>query len=177
MNYAIFHVITGQPRIALQNLKNEIGKKFKFQPIQYESFPHLTIKYDFETEDVGPIEKIVKNVCSSHKSTGIEIMGIDTFDRRVIFLKAEGISQLEKIYTDLFERLKTITWLTWEPYEGINYRPHFTLAYKQLNGNNFDQVLSFVKKKKIYISINFNNLAITKIVNKERKIYKFYKLR
>lgn len=176
MKYAIFHVITGRPKLRLEKFKKEIEREFQLPVVRFKTFPHVTLKYDFETNDIKPIEEVLDNFCSEHRSTEIKISGIGTFDRKVLFLKVKETPQLTKIYEDLYQRLKTVKGFTWESYEGENYKPHLTLVYKQLGENNFGQVLRYVQKKNISLSVSFDNLAVTKLENKERKIHKLYKL-
>lgn len=176
MKYAIFHVIEGNEKVFLQELKDDIEEKFKLKKNDFKSFPHLTIKYDFETEDIKLIENLLSKICEKHTSFRLSFSGVSSFGKKVVFLKTQENEHLRDLYKNLCRELKEIDWITWEKYELENYFPHFTVVYKQLNDNNSTPILNYLKQKDIKIEINFNNLAITKIENKERKIHKLLRL-
>ena len=123
------------------------------------------------------LEEVLQKLCLRHKPFKILLEGVGTFDKNVIFLKVKKSSKLDKIYEDLIRNLKAINWIQWESYEGKNCKPHYTIGYKQLNEVNFNKVFNYLGTKDVKVVVDFNNLAITKLGNRERIIYKLYELR
>lgn len=176
MKYAIFYIIEGKAKKYLQNLKAEISKNFKLPSVEYKSFPHITLKHDFEGKNIREIENLLEALCLKYSATEIKIKGVGTFNRKVIFLKVVKTKLLEEIYFGLFNALESVKWLSWESYEKGNFFPHITAAYRQLNEENFDQILEYIRNKRIGFDLSFDNIAITKVKKKARKIHKIYRL-
>lgn len=127
-------------------IKNLIKENFN---VKYglKSPAHITLKMPFsyneakELELIGNLEKFLIRF----DPFDLQIGGVGTFGRRVIFLKVPGGDPLFHLQRELRDfcgrELKLVVELS-----DRNYEPHLTIAFKDLKDQHFHDITKLVEK-------------------------------
>ena len=145
-----------------EEIKSEIRDQFGIK-YALKSPSHITLKMPFsynESKEGFLIEKI-KGFLKEQGRFQVELKGVGTFGRRVIFLdvaKSTALDQLqEKLKIFCRRELHLV-----EELSDRNFRPHMTISFKDLKESKFDGVLELVKSKCFVAKFPAENLAILK---------------
>jgi 2'-5' RNA ligase len=128
MRYVITYAIPGEAADLHVQLTHEMAAQFGIRNVADDIVPHFTLKAPFETDDIGPVDQILRNVASNEFPMPVTLGGIDTFNNRVIFMDAHAPSETHTLIRRLQDELRTLAWLPFYPTEDA-IRLHATLGY------------------------------------------------
>ena len=153
--YFLAIVPEGRIQDKATEIKNEIREKFNVK-YALKSPAHVTLKMPFSYIEAKE-EKLIHDLQKfliQFEPFPISIGGVDTFGKRVIFLKIEADDRLTKLQAELKVFCKRELNLV-DELSDRNFHPHMTIAFKDLKEIHFDEILKLVKK----ISIQEDNFV------------------
>ncbi len=112
----------------------------------YRNFPHITIIPPFSCQDDqerGLISKFMKIPLSTEKFT-VHLDGFGSFPNfksPAIFIKPENDSELTGIFNEINSAMKSFD------YHDSKFRPHLTVAYRDLSPENYRKSWQEYQKK------------------------------
>ena len=176
MQYLIVTLIKGKAKTYQQKLLYKIPKLFKAKRAILRKPPaHITLKYFFETKNIKPVEKSIKEFCRSHKKSKYKIKGFNHFKKDVIFMDIIPSKQMTKTHQDF---LKYFTKNTKIKLTSIDKTTHYhsSIAHNDI-GNEFEGIQSYISKLSPKFDCEFDNITIIKVENNLLKIHKTYILK
>ncbi len=150
--------IQEKAQILKDQIKSDFGVKYALK-----SPAHVTVKMPFifnEKKEQVLIESI-QNFTRLYEPFSVQVSGLDTFGRRVIFWDILPNSALHSFQSDLKVFCKRELKLVDELADN-NYHPHMTIAFKDLKEKNFDNVMELVRKSQISDEFLANELSLLK---------------
>lgn len=167
MTYAIACLLEGPVAEYQRGLIREIAGRFGLPfTLEQEIPPHFTLKYEFETEDVGPVVEIIERFCGTHSRTPVEIGGFGDFPPDVAFLDVRLSPEARVVFEEFLGELRQIRWMTWNRYDGEHLRFHATLAERC--GPKLPEVRAFLQGRELTFPCWFDNIGLgvqTGVVN------------
>lgn len=139
------------------DLKNKFGVKHS---LNVE--PHITL---YEPRWIKDIEKLKEEMELKIKDFGkiaLKIEGYNSFEKKVIYIKAIKNSKLLAIY----EKVRNM--------DSLNFIPHITLAHRDIK--NFEELWGYINLKKFEKDIVVEKMAIFSLENSKWEIMKLYTL-
>lgn len=130
-------------------MKNEIRDKFNVK-YSLKSPAHVTLKMPFSYNEAKE-EKLIqalRKFLVQFESFPISVGGVDSFGKRVIFLKIKADDRLTKLQAELKVFCKKELNLG-DELSDRNFHPHMTIAFKDLKEVHFDEILNLVKGRSI----------------------------
>ena len=124
--------------------------------------PHITIipPLAITPEEINGLQEIAGEVAAKCNSFSLAVKGYGAFKPRVIFIKPElppGLSDLYQNWRDAL--MKTFPHVLGK-YPDKPYHPHITLAHRDVDRKQFDEMWNLYENKKIDISIEINQFCI-----------------
>lgn len=140
-------------------LIDAIADRFDLRWTQRQALaPHFTVKYAFETNDLGQIESILDRFCAEHGATAVTIGGIGSFPPDVVFLNVELSTEARQIFHALIGELQTLPWMQWDAYDGERLHFHATIAEKC--GSQYPHIMEFLRDERQYFPCAFDNITV-----------------
>lgn len=104
---------------------------------------HITVvaPFYYEEEKVTEIKKVLDSMEVSEFSIGLK--GIDSFGKRVIFVKADNHKRLFEYKEELDRKLEEFNIKT----RTKEFHPHITIAFRDLEVEVFDEAYKYFKDK------------------------------
>lgn len=130
-------------------IKNEIREKFNVK-YALKSPAHVTLKMPFSYNEAKEekLNQALRKFMIQFEGFPITFGGVDTFGKRVIFIRVKADDRLIKLQSGLKEFCKRELNLV-EELSDRNFHPHMTIAFKDLKEIHFDGILNLVKKRSI----------------------------
>lgn len=147
--YFLAIVPEGEIQDNCTEIKNEIRDQFNVK-YALKSPAHVTLKMPFSYNEAKE-EKLIQTLRKfliQFECFPISIGGVDTFGKRVIFLKIKADDRLTKLQAELKVFCKRELNLV-DELSDRNFHPHMTIAFKDLKEIHFDEILNLVKKRSI----------------------------
>lgn len=143
-------------------IKNEIRNQFNVK-YALKSPAHVTLKMPFSYNEakVEKLIQVLRKFLIQFESFPISIGGVDTFGKRVIFLKIKADDRLTKLQAELKVFCKRELNLV-DELSDRNFHPHMTIAFKDLKEIHFDEILNLVKKRSIQEEYFVSNIHLLK---------------
>lgn len=143
-------------------IKNEIRNQFNVK-YALKSPAHVTLKMPFSYNEakVEKLIQVLRKFLIQFESFPISIGGVDTFGKRVIFLKIKADDRLTKLQAELKGFCKRELNLV-DELSDRNFHPHMTIAFKDLKEIHFDEILNLVKKRSIQEEYFVSNIHLLK---------------
>lgn len=143
-------------------IKNEIRDQFNVK-YALKSPAHVTLKMPFSYNEAKEekLIQVLRKFLTQFESFPISIGGVDTFGKRVIFLKIEADDRLTKLQAELKVFCKRELNLV-DELSDRNFHPHMTIAFKDLKEIHFDEILNLVKKRSIQEKYFVSNIHLLK---------------
>jgi len=160
--YFIAIVPEGDVQERMTELKLELKERFNLK-YALRSPAHITLKMPFlwneakEDRLIGKLEDFFKARVSFH----LKVRKIGTFGDRVIFVKVEEKKALLTLQQRLVSMCKTELNLIQE-LSDYAYRPHMTVAFKDLKKNRFNEYLDWIKTRGFSGHIAVQQVALLK---------------
>ncbi len=143
-------------------IKNEIRDQFNVK-YALKSPAHVTLKMPFSYNEAKEekLIQVLRKFLIQFESFPISIGGVDTFGKRVIFLKIKADDRLTKLQAELKGFCKRGLNLV-DELSDRNFHPHMTIAFKDLKEIHFDEILNLVKKRSIQEEYFVSNIHLLK---------------
>lgn len=181
MKYVVVNLLDSPTKEYQQKLVQEIANKFDIFFTKEQALPcHFTLKYSFETDNIGEIESILKSFVEQHRRQPVRVGGFGNFRKEVMYIDVELSASAREIFSQLIANLKSIAWMPWNENDGENLHFHSTVAQKC--ENNFDEILNHLEGKEQYFETWFDNITLLQQISIAEsgigkwKIYKSFKL-
>jgi len=172
MAYLLVHTLASPAKEAIQAVIDDLMDRYEIFDMSGID-PHITLKYYFPEQYLPVVESICEEVAKKHTAAPFSISGCDSFTQSIIFLQvipSEAMKQLYATLHDLF--LKKNVPLTKDETQGIHF--HVTLA--QEVGEQFDEVLAYLKTKEFSFDLLLDTLTILEFDGEKFSAYKRYSL-
>jgi 2'-5' RNA ligase len=156
----VIHCLLEGPVVEYQrDLIHAIGERFGL-PFTGEQalHPHFTLRYEFETADIAPVETLIERFCETQKKTPVEVGGFGEFPPDVAFLNVHLSSEARQVFEEFLRELRGVPWLTWSPYDGENLHFHATVAERC--GSKLPEVRAFLRAREQMFSCWFDNITL-----------------
>jgi len=158
-------------------IEKVIAKKYKtYHILKSKLGPHITItcQGNVNGRDFKKIEKIVNEVSKETKAFKIKFRCIAKFyKKRVIYIKVLKSRKLDDLHKKLSNKLKQFGKVR----NHRTYRPHITIARKDITKENFKTIFKEFKNKKISYKFNVNKIYLARSKPTERlKVVKDFNL-
>lgn len=146
-------------------IKNEIRDKFNVK-YALKSPAHVTLKMPFSYNEAkeDKLIQLLRNFLLPVESFPVSFGGVDTFGKRVIFLKVKSDDRLTKLQSGLKEFCKRELNLV-DELSDRNFHPHMTIAFKDLKEIHFENILDLIKKQEIKGSLQVERITILKRID------------
>jgi 2'-5' RNA ligase len=178
MEYFIVSLIKGRAKRYHEDLRKIVAKRFDVPFVVRRRVPsHITLKYHFKTKNIKPIEDVLEEFCKYHWAAKYQLKGFGSFRKNVVFMEVLPSKQMRHLQTSLVRHLKKIRSLPWEKHEGKNIHFHASIAWGDVNENNFDPIWRFLKRYKPHFKLTFDNIAILKSQKGAWNVHKEFRLR
>lgn len=143
-------------------IKNEIRDQFNVK-YALKSPAHVTLKMPFSYNEAKEekLIQVLRKFLIQFESFPISIGGVDTFGKRVIFLKIKADDRLTILQASLKVFCKRELNLV-DELSDRNFHPHMTIAFKDLKEIHFDEILNLVKKRSIQEEYFVSNIHLLK---------------
>ena len=179
MQYALFHLITGEAHDFILSLQHDVANKFGITgATRIQSPPHLRLKNFFEVGDVLKLEALVEKFCSTNTPAPYVLEGFGSFGHDVIYIDVIPTNPLQGLRAQLHQRLRKESWVQWStPFDGIDSKLHASVAHTDIREEIFSDVWNFVNQRRPYFECQFDNIVIvTKDENEARSVCKEFSL-
>ncbi len=171
--YILVHYIDEPSKSQIQKCINQIMTDFEvFDMTGIE--PHFTLKYYFEKDNLEKIETICEEISEKLTSGEYQITNLGDFSKETIFLNLELDYKSEKVYQELFSKIKESK-IPLEDHEKNGIHFHITLA--QQTKKEFSSIMNFLSHKNFRQTQKLSNLTILYFNGEEFTIHKQYKLK
>jgi 2'-5' RNA ligase len=143
-------------------------KLYEIFGIKYalKSPPHITLKMPFlhNEKKEGQMVKLLQGFFEQEKSFSLALGGVGSFGKRVAFLKIKYPPELKESQQRLLVFTKTVLKKTIE-ISDHNYHPHMTVAYRDIKRDQFQQVMDYLRPRKIFGSFEVREVSVLKKKN------------
>jgi 2'-5' RNA ligase len=155
-----------------QDLKAGFGLKYALK-----SPPHVTLKmpFLFNEKNEGLLSKKLNSFFAGEKGFELEFKGFKTFGKRVIYIGVNYPSELLGIQSRLAQFCKGKLGQTLE-LSDTNFKPHMTIAFKDLKKSEFENYLEFLKKYEMDYRTVISEIALLKKAHFRWEILDTFKL-
>lgn len=168
--YLIEIRFSGFVKDSMRELKGAISKNFHVS--QRKIIPHVSLVGPIYTDDEKKLVKEVVKVAKNFELINLQLDGFGHFDNNVIFVKIKPSDELEKLRTELVDKLKEFCNLS-EFDLGPDFKYHATLVMHDIY-RKFDRIWEFLQSWKIP-ELKQHVVRIS-IINEHRKILNEYDL-
>jgi 2'-5' RNA ligase len=142
----------------------------------FNSPPHITLHRPFEWEEHK--EEILVQMLSTFKLNtpiNLELNGYDGFPKRVFFIRVMPSDILNEAYFMLRSHVRINLGLTNEFSNAYGFKPHITLAFRDLKPKPYDAIIAEYADKVFNATFEFNELSLLKHHKVWTSIYNFGK--
>jgi 2'-5' RNA ligase len=149
-----------------QSVVDEIAARFDLPFTRRQAIPaHFTLKYHFETGDIGPVEALLVEFARAHTAAPVVVGGFGHFDQDVIYVTVTPSPAAHALLAALFAALRALPWMPWSPHDGPHLRPHMTVA--EGCRPRFAEVWRFVPSRAQRFDAMLDNLTLLRQVGEE----------
>jgi 2'-5' RNA ligase len=159
MTYGIACVLGGPVVTYQHEIIREIADRFSGTSLLKPTIPsHFSLKYEFETEDVAPVESLIERFCKTHRATLVEVGGFGEFPPDVVYINVCLSPEAQLVFREFLRELRQIPWMTWSQYDGEEMTFHATLADRC--GPQLREVREFLHGKEQTFLCSFSNITL-----------------
>lgn len=158
------------------SFKNDISNRFNSKAA-LRSPPHITLHMPFrwKEQNEGRLFTPLQSLATSSPSFNIDLKNFGCFEPRVIYVSVQENQWLVSIQ----ERLLKIAATEWHIYQQRNsrpFRPHMTIAFRDLKKNDFYKAWDEYKIKSLEAIMITNHLTLLKHNGRNWDIHKQFLL-
>ena len=160
------------------DLIRDVSKRFELNGLaQNNRVPHITLKSPFEISSSQSLDEVVSNFCQDQEPSSIEINGVGSFEKEVIFLHSQPSTQMIDTFRKLLNSLRGVKGMGWNEYDNPNKKLHITLAKGEELEGKFQGVYNYLKARDIKFTLPFDNITIFQKDGGKTSIHRTYNLR
>lgn len=174
--YFIAIVPEGDVQERATELKMKLRERFNLK-YALRSPAHVTLKMPFlwnEAKEDRLINKL-QDFFSRQAPFSLKVRKIGTFGDRVIFIKVEEKKELMDLQKKLAKFCKTELNLVVE-LSDYAYRPHMTVAFKDIKKKRFSEYLEYVKDQGFSCRMDVREIALLERTEGKWKVVKRFSL-
>ncbi|GJM62124.1 2'-5' RNA ligase family protein [Persicobacter diffluens] len=129
-----------------------------------KSPPHLTLHMPFlwKKKKLNQLKTTISNFASQETGFEIELNNFNQFPPRVIFVDVKQSMELSNLQTKLKKMMKRELNLFNADYKERPFRPHFTIAFRDLKKAIFPEAWNFFKEKQYTQTIQVKYITLLK---------------
>jgi len=177
MKYSIVYLLKGEAEKYHRELVEEVSQKFGVKGVVNSKVPsHVTLKYLSNRNEIKDIEELIKRISENINSFYLDVGGVGSFGKDVIFLKVKHSEELNKLEGELFGALRNFPDIKWDPWDKLPYAFHITLAEKDI-GNKFYEIKKYCEDHEKHFRVLFDNITIIKKPKDKWIVHKEFKLK
>jgi 2'-5' RNA ligase len=166
MRYILPCFLGGAVRDYHHALVEEIAARFDLPFTRRQDIPaHFTLKYHFETPDIGPVEALLETFARANRAAPIEVGGFGHFDEDVIWVDVTLSAAARALLASLHDALRGLPWLPWGPHDGEHLRPHMTVV--EYCRPRFAEVWAYLPPRARRFEAAFDNVTVLRQVGEE----------
>ncbi|BAW97820.1 2',5' RNA ligase (plasmid) [[Synechococcus] sp. NIES-970] len=113
--------------------------------------PHITLQPPFKlpAQDFGQLQNLLQTFAQSRPVIPIQLIGFNCFPPRVIYLDVECSQKLLNCQSQLKNTFAEKLQICDQRYGDRPFRPHVTLAFKDLSRDNFARAWAFFQGRSL----------------------------
>lgn len=163
--YFLAIVPDGPIQVKSTEIKNEIREKFNVK-YALKSPAHVTLKMPFSYNEAKEekLIQLLRNHLMPVEPFPVSFGGVDTFGKRVIFLKVKSDDRLHKLQSGMKDFCKRELNLV-DELSDRNFHPHMTIAFKDLKETHFDTILNLIKEQEVNGDFHVDRITILKRID------------
>lgn len=162
---------------AVVNWKNEFAEKFNSKAA-LRSPPHITLHMPFKwREDKEErIDLALEELSQKHTSFKLTLDGFGAFKPRSIFVHVVNNEKLNSLQQGLKQQMKTSLNIFNAAYKDRPFRPHMTLAFRDLKKQIFPEAWQQFEPKNYEAAFPVHEVVLLKHNGKSWDVYKRFAL-
>ena len=144
-----------------------------------KSPPHITLYMPFrwKEEKEAKLFEVLKNFSTRHQRQLVEMKNFGAFEPRVIYIDVKENEKLEMLQKKLIKTLKKNLKIMDKGFEERPFRPHMTIAFRDLKKPMFWKAWKEEFKDKFYeASFTADKIVLLKHDGKKWQVYKNFPL-
>jgi len=144
-------------------LKEYVAEKYNSR-VGLRSPPHVTLfpPFRWSLGSEPDLVKVLKAYASAWKQFPVTLKNFGAFPRRTIFIEVEPNPALGSLAKNLGEHLSKELNLVSQDLESRSFRPHMTLATRDLKRQYFNQAWAEFSSRRIEFEFNASSLILFK---------------
>ena len=162
MNYRVVYLLKGESKKYSEKLIRDVAKRFNVNYVYSKRQPaHITLKYRFETDNVGKVEKLIEKVCKNNKPSYFEVGGIGNFAKHALVLKVKPSKEMVKFEKELIKALEGYK-SDWVKYDEVLYKNfHVSIAHHDIE-EKFSEIKSYLRNFDKKFRLRFDKIYLIK---------------
>lgn len=147
----------------ITNIKKDIALRYNTKAA-LKSPPHITLQPPFhwnEKEEFSLINQL-KGFCLGYSLFQVSVNGFDAFKPRVIYVKVNPNMYLNSLHTSLRNVLTKNLNISNTLRKNRHYHPHITVAFSDLNKDDFWKAWSYYRDKNLCFSFDAKHITLLK---------------
>ena len=140
--------------------------------------PHLTVHMPFKLKPKEECDLIneLQKISTNHSSFDITLDSFGQFNEKVIYVSASKPDALQSLYTVIAKQMKLQFQVFNSDYKNRGYHPHITVAFRNLNKENFLKAWAIYSQKEYQREFVADKLALLKHNGKTWDVFKEFKM-
>lgn len=171
-------IVPSEPVYSFAQQQKEYFAKAYNSKAALRSPPHITLHMPFQYKEHKE-EKIIQALellSKEHRSFSLDIDGFGAFEPRVIYLTVEKTNEIARLQHAVGETMKTQLNLFNANYKDQVFRPHLTVAFRDLRKQKFTEAWQEFKDKSYRQSIDIHTFSLLKHNGKAWEIHREFGL-
>lgn len=124
--------------------------------------PHITIipPIEIPADEIDDLEQIAVEIARDHSAFSLRLRGYGAFPPRVVFMKPMPSEALDNLYRDWRTRLEEKMPSILARYPEKPYRPHMTLAHRDVTDDQFHEMWMHYGERRLDITFKVKAFSI-----------------
>ena len=141
-----------------------------------KSPPHLTLHMPFQIKNVKLelLDKLLTDQSALWTKLNLQISGFSAFPPKVVFLNVLENQLLMDLRSSLVQTLMRELNIANADYRGLPFRPHFTIAFRDIKKIMFKDIIDYFSKKTYERVVKIESFHTLKHNGKYWELYKKY---
>ena len=177
--YFIALIPQREVREEITTFKNDFANRFKSKKA-LKVYPHITLKapFKFPEDSHANVINWFDNLKISHRPFNVNLKNFDAFHNKhnpVVFINPVITEELIKIQREILVDFKKLFPGNVHPVD-LNFKPHVTIAYRDLEPEQFSKAWSEYKDKKYSAVFKVNGFYLLQHDKKKWNLISTYSL-
>lgn len=153
------------PPLTVQTVANEIKQYFAehyHSKAAQKSPPHVTLQppFDWQIESLSQLSEFLTQFAQNHASIPMTLDGFAAFKPRVIYINVLRNSELLDLQQQLMSGLETCLNIVHLPSKTRLFKPHLTVAFRDLKKSYFYQAWDEFKDRNLHFEFTVSQLTL-----------------